>query len=241
MARKRKIKSKKKYIGTHVSISGGMWNAVKSSVAIGGHAFALFLGSQRSWMRPALDTAAAVTFQEVCAQHVFDPIHILPRGSYLMNCHSPKEGLCYQPMLVDELRHCSALGLSHFNFHPGASIDSTPEKCMEKIDQAINPCLLENMSGQGSTIGGEFSELGSIIDRVRDKTRVGVCLDTCHASTAGKLGCHLDREIVNEPRLDNIPLILDTPGFEFAEQIELLTSICEKRRRIKHLLDGSYY
>uniref|UniRef100_A0A673JKX9 Si:ch211-141o9.10 n=1 Tax=Sinocyclocheilus rhinocerous TaxID=307959 RepID=A0A673JKX9_9TELE len=246
MARKRKIKSKKKYIGPHVSISGGIWNAVKSSVAIGGHAFALFLGSQSSWMRPALDTAAAVKFQEACAQHVFDTIHILPCGSYLMNCGSPKEDVFSksQAMLVDELRHCSALGLSHFNFHPGASIDSTPEKCMEKIAQAINQAhqqtpavitVLENMSGQGSTIGGEFSELGSIIDRVRDKTRVGVCLDTCHAFAAGKL------EIVNEPRLDNIPLILDTPGFEFAEQIELLYSICEKRRRIKHLLDGSYY
>jgi len=61
---------------------------------MGGHAFALFLGSQRSWTRPALDPAAAVKFQIACAQHGFDPIHILPHGSYLMNCGSPKEGLC---------------------------------------------------------------------------------------------------------------------------------------------------
>ncbi|KTF93813.1 hypothetical protein cypCar_00033830 [Cyprinus carpio] len=259
-SRKRKIKPKKKYIGAHVSISGGIWKAVESSVAIGGHAFALFLGSQRSWTRPALDTAAAVKFQEACAQHGFDPIHILPHGSYLMNCGSPKEDVFSksQTMLVDELSRCSALGLSQFNFHPGASLDSTPEKCMEKIAQAINHAhqqtpavitVLENMSGQGSTIGGQFSELRSIIDRVRDKTRVGVCLDTCHAFAAGKLGCHLDRhedigcgqigitafrEIVNEPRLDNIPLILETPGrpgFEYAEQIELLYSLCEKKTK----------
>ncbi|KAL1264306.1 hypothetical protein QQF64_004661 [Cirrhinus molitorella] len=295
MSRKRKIKPKKKYIGAHVSMSGGIWKAVESSVAMGGHAFALFLGSQRSWTRPALDTAAAVKFQEACAQHGFDPMHILPHGSYLMNCGSPKEDVFSksQAMLVDELSRCSALGLSQFNFHPGASIDSTPENCMEKIAQAINHAhqqtpavitVLENMSGQGSTIGGQFSELKSIIDRVRDKTRVGVCLDTCHAFAAGydisppggvknildefdrvvglhylraihlndskgKLGCHLDRhedigrgqigitafrEIVNEPRLDNIPMILETPGrpgFEYAEQIELLYSLCGKKAK----------
>ncbi|MEQ2235898.1 hypothetical protein ILYODFUR_006876 [Ilyodon furcidens] len=142
--------------------------------------------------------------------------------------------------------------------------------------------VLENMSGQGSTVGGKFSELKSIIDKVRDQRRVGVCLDTCHAFAAGydlaaeggvtamldqfdqevglrhlkavhlndskgKLGCNLDRhedigkgnigisafrDIVNEPRLDNIPLILETPerpGFEYAEQIELLYSLCEKK------------
>uniref|UniRef100_A0A671LJT9 Xylose isomerase-like TIM barrel domain-containing protein n=1 Tax=Sinocyclocheilus anshuiensis TaxID=1608454 RepID=A0A671LJT9_9TELE len=188
-------------------------------MAIRGHAFALFLGSQRSWMRPALDTAAAVKFQEACAQHVFDPIHILPRGSYLMNCGSPKEDVFSksQAMLVDELKTLQCTGWVIF-FLSFLSI---------------------------------FSELGSIIDRVRDKTRVGVCLDTCHAFAAGmaaiwtsmKTYCFFTafREIVNEPRLDNIPLILDTPGFEFAEQIELLYSICEKRRRIKQLLDGSYY
>ncbi|TRZ02262.1 hypothetical protein DNTS_034035 [Danionella cerebrum] len=186
----------KKFIGAHVSISGGIWKAVDSSVAMGGHAFALFLGSQRSWTRPALTSAAADAFKKNCTKHGFDALHILPHGSYLMNCGSPKEDVfCKsQAMLVDELSRCSALGLKLFNFHPGASIDSSPEKCMEKIAQAINHAhqqtpavitVLENMSGQGSTIGGQFSELKTIIDRVRDKTRVGVCLDTCHAFAAG--------------------------------------------------------
>lgn len=73
--------------------SGGIWKAVESSVAMGGHAFALFLGSQRSWTRPVLDSKAAVKFQQACAEHGFSPMHILPHGSYLMNCGSPKEGL----------------------------------------------------------------------------------------------------------------------------------------------------
>ncbi|KAM4624111.1 putative endonuclease 4 [Polymixia lowei] len=284
----------KKYIGAHVSIQGGIWKAVESCTEMGGSSFALFLGSQRSWKRPALDLSAAAMFQEQCALQGFDPAHILPHGSYLMNCGSPKEDVFEksQAMLVDELSRCSALGLSLYNFHPGSSLGVTStEHCIERIAGAINHShqqipsvvtVLENMSGQGSTVGGRFSELRSIIDRVRDQSRVGVCLDTCHAFSAGydlsaeggvkamldefdktvghqylramhlndskgKLGCHLDRhedigkgqigisafrDVVNEPRLDNIPLILETPGrpgFEYAEQIKLLYSLCENK------------
>uniref|UniRef100_A0A1A8MUT1 Xylose isomerase-like TIM barrel domain-containing protein n=5 Tax=Nothobranchius TaxID=28779 RepID=A0A1A8MUT1_9TELE len=283
-----------KYIGAHVGIQGGIWKAVESCVEMGGYSFALFLGSQRSWKRPALDQKAAEKFQEQRCQHGFDPAHILPHGSYLMNCGSPKDDVFEksQALLVDELNRCSLLGLSLYNFHPGSSLGTiTTEQCVDKIAGAINHAhqqtpsvvtVLENMSGQGSTVGGKFSELKSIIHKVRDQTRVGVCLDTCHAFAAGydlaaeggvtamldefdqevglhylraihlndskgKLGCHLDRhedigkgnigisafrDIVNEPRLDNIPLILETPGrpgFEYPEQIELLYSLCETK------------
>ncbi|XP_062381552.1 probable endonuclease 4 isoform X2 [Sardina pilchardus] len=286
-----KAREGNKYIGAHVSIAGGIWKAVEASVEMKGRSFALFLGSQRSWKRPPLDSAAAVKFQEACSAHGFSPNHILPHGSYLMNCGSPKQDVFEksQAMLVDELSRCSALGLTQFNLHPGACMGASTEQCLDRIAQAINHAhqqipsvitVLENMSGQGSTVGGQFSELKGIIDRVRDQSRVGVCLDTCHAFAAGhdisvsggvkvmleefdklvglqylrafhlndskgKLGCHLDRhedigrgqiglqtfrEIVNEPLLDNIPLILETPGrpgFEYAEQIELLYSLCE--------------
>ncbi|XP_048870981.1 probable endonuclease 4 isoform X8 [Brienomyrus brachyistius] len=290
--RKSKRGGVKKFIGAHMSISGGIWHAVQDSLTIGGRSFGLFLGSQRSWQRPPLDGTAAAKFREACARHSFEPAYILPHGSYLMNCGSPKQDVFEksQAMLVDELNRCSALGLSLFNLHPGASLGSiTTEQCIEKIAQAINHAhrqtsgvvtVLENMSGQGSTVGGQLSELRGIIDKVRDKSRVGVCLDTCHAFAAGYdlsatggvksvleefdkivglqylravhlndskggLGCNLDRhedigrgkiglatfrDIVNEPLLDNIPLILETPGrpgFEYAEQIALLYSLCE--------------
>nr|XP_020476037.1 uncharacterized protein LOC109971857 isoform X1 [Monopterus albus] len=291
---RRKDCGNKKYIGAHVGIQGGIWKAVDACIEVGGSSFALFLGSQRSWKRPALDQKAADRFREQCILHGFNPAHILPHGSYLMNCGSPKEDVFEksQALLVEELGRCTILGLNLYNFHPGSSLGSiTTEQCVDKIAGAINHAhqqtpvvvtVLENMSGQGSTVGGKFSELKSIIDRVRDQSRVGVCLDTCHAFAAGydlsaeggvkamlnefdqevglhylraihlndskgKLGCNLDRhedigkgcigisafrDIVNEPRLDNIPLILETPGrpgFEYAEQIELLYSFCEKQ------------
>lgn len=292
--RTRKHRGNTTYIGAHVGIRGGIWKAVESCTEMGGSSFALFLGSQRSWKRPALDHAAAAKFRDLCSAQEFDPAHILPHGPYLMNCGSPKEDVFEksQALLVDELSRCSLLGLTLYNFHPGSSLGSiTTEQCVDKIAGAINHAhkqtpavvtVLENMSGQGSTVGGKFSELKSIIDKVRDQTRVGVCLDTCHAFAAGydlaaeggvkamfdefdkdvglhylkaihlndskgKLGCNLDRhedigkghigisafrDIVNEPRLNNIPLILETPGrpgFEYAEQIELLYSLCEKK------------
>lgn len=290
----RKSHKNRTYIGAHVGIQGGIWKAVDSCTEMGGKCFALFLGSQRSWKRPPLDLKAAEKFREQRSLQGFDPVHIVPHGSYLMNCGSPKEDVFEksQALLVDELSRCSILGLHLYNFHPGSSLGSiTTEQCMGKIADAINHAhrqtpavvtVLENMCGQGSTLGGKFSELKGIIDKVRDQTRVGVCLDTCHAFAAGydlaskggvkamldeldqevgleylkavhlndskgKLGCNLDRhedigkghigisafgDIVNEPRLDNIPMILETPGrpgFEYAEQIELLYSLCKKR------------
>ncbi|MBN3308543.1 APN1 lyase, partial [Amia calva] len=282
----------RKFVGAHMSIAGGLWRAVSDSVSVGGRSFALFLGSQRSWRRPPLQEEVVCRFREACAEHGFEPHHILPHGSYLMNCGSPKQEVFEksQLLLVEDLSRCSRLGLSHYNLHPGASLNEiTTELCLQHIAEAINHAhqqtpgvvtVLENMSGQGSVVGGQFSDLRGVIDRVRDQSRVAVCLDTCHAFAAGydlsavggvgtvlgefdrvvglrylaalhlndskgKLGCHLDRhedigrgqigiaafqDIMNDPRLDGIPMILETPGrpgFEYAEQIELLYSLCK--------------
>ncbi|TMS21901.1 putative endonuclease 4 [Larimichthys crocea] len=124
--RRRKHRANKKYIGAHVGIQGGIWKAVESCTEMGGCSFALFLGSQRSWKRPALDPKAAAKFQEQCSLQEFDSAHILPHGSYLMNCGSPKEDVFEksQAMLVDELSRCSLLGLNLYNFHPGSSLGS---------------------------------------------------------------------------------------------------------------------
>ena len=186
-----------KYIGAHVSISDGIWKALQTSTDIGGRSFALFMGSQRSWTRPPLSATAAAKFREQCKLHGFDPAHIVPHGSYLMNCGSPKRDVLEksQAMLIDELERCHDLGLRLYNFHPGSSLGTiSTEKCLEKIAGAINHAhrqvpkvvtVLENMCCQGYTVGGKFSELRAIIDRVRDQSRVAVCLDTCHAFAAG--------------------------------------------------------
>ncbi|MGH0164802.1 UNVERIFIED_CONTAM: hypothetical protein FKN15_071945 [Acipenser sinensis] len=219
--------ARRKLIGAHRSIAGGLWNAVQGSVTIGGCVFGMFLGSQRSWKSRPLDENAVDRFRQACSQHGFTPDRILPHGSYLLNCGSPKPGE-YQPsppggdrqdiaeqyhlappggdryrkdvyeksraMLIDGLKRCEQLGLTMFNFHPGSTLhDITVEECLDRIADSINHAhqhttgvmtVIENMSCQGNTVGGKFSELRGIIDRVKDKSRIGVCLDTCHAFAA---------------------------------------------------------
>lgn len=186
-----------KLVGAHVSISGGIQNAVSEALAIGAKAFGLFLRSQRQWVSKPLEEKTAELFKEACVRGNFSPNVILPHGIYLMNCGSPDDGTLAKSRetLVDELKRCEKLGLTLYNFHPGSTCGKiTVEECLDRIAESIDQAhsqtnfvvtVLENMSCQGNTIGGKFEELRGIIDRVKDKSRMGVCIDTCHAFAAG--------------------------------------------------------
>lgn len=188
---------KNKYIGAHVSISGSLCNAISDAVLLGARAFGMFLKSQRQWSSKPLEKEDAEIFKTYLKESDFSPAMVVPHGSYLMNCGSPvRETLeKSRAMLVDELKRCEMLGLEIFNFHPGSSCGEIPtEESICLIAESINIALaqtehvtavIENMSCQGYTVGGKFSELAAIIERVKDKSRVGVCLDTCHMFAAG--------------------------------------------------------
>lgn len=185
------------FVGAHCSGAGGLHNAVTNAIAMKAKSFALFLRSQRTWNSKPFDPEVAVKFKTLCELHGYSPNHILPHGSYLVNLGSPKPDLREKSfnLLKEELERCSELGLNMFNIHPGSSCgEISREMCIEYIAEGINRVLevtsgvkvvLENMSGQGHTIGGDFRELRAIIEKVDDKSRVGVCLDTCHAMAAG--------------------------------------------------------
>ncbi|OWF55917.1 uncharacterized protein LOC110453847 [Mizuhopecten yessoensis] len=186
-----------KRVGPHVSIAGGLYKAVDTAVFYGAKAFGLFLKSQRQWnAKPLLDKDAE-KFKDAYQAAGFSPGDILPHGSYLMNCGSsnPETLQKSRDTLVDELQRCEKLGLTLYNFHPGSSCgDITTDKSLALIAESINMAhtktkfvitVIENMSCQGNTVGGKFPELKAIIDKVKDKSRIGVCLDTCHAFAAG--------------------------------------------------------
>lgn len=186
-----------KLVGAHVSISGGIQNAVSEALKIGAKAFGLFLRSQRQWKSKPLEDKAAELFKQACERGGFSARAILPHGIYLMNCGSPEEETLAKSRetLVEELKRCEKLDLTLYNFHPGSTCGKiTVEECIDRIAESINGAhlqtnhvvtVLENMSCQGNTVGGKFEELREIIDRVKDKSRVGVCIDTCHAFAAG--------------------------------------------------------
>ena len=157
-----------KLIGAHVSISGGIQNAVAEALAIGAKAFGLFLRSQRQWVSKPLEDKAAELFREACVQANFSPDAILPHGIYLMNCGSPEEETLgkSRATLVDELKRCEKLGLTLYNFHPGSTCGKiSVDECLDRIAESVNQAhketkhvitVLENMSCQGNTVGRIF-------------------------------------------------------------------------------------
>ena len=186
-----------KYIGAHVSASGGVEFAPVNAHEIGANAFALFTKNQRQWIGKPLTAESIRLFKENCEKYGFLPEYILPHDSYLINLgHPEKEGLeKSRAAFLDEMQRCEQLGLKLLNFHPGSHLNKiSVEECLDRVAESINLTLdktkgvtavIENTAGQGSNVGSEFWQLRYIIDRVEDKNRVGVCLDTCHSFTAG--------------------------------------------------------
>jgi len=186
-----------KYIGAHVSASGGVENAPLNAAEIGAKAFALFTKNQRQWKSSPLTKSSIKLFRENCEKHGYQPFQILPHDSYLINLGHPEaEGLeKSREAFLDELQRCEQLGLDRLNFHPGGSLQKIgEEECLLRIAESINLTLdktrgvtavIENTAGQGSNLGHKFEQIRFIIDHVEDKSRVGVCIDTCHSFAAG--------------------------------------------------------
>lgn len=277
-----------KYIGAHVSAGGGVENAPLNAQKIGAKAFAIFTKNQKQWKSAPLAESSIIKFKENCRIHGFQPEYILPHDGYLINPGSPDPEMLAKSReaLLDEMQRCEQLGLAMLNFHPGAHLNKVSEEdCMNTIAESINlilqktkgvAAIIENTAGQGSALGHRFEHLKYIIDRVEDKTRVGVCFDTCHAYAAGYdikseegyartfrdfdsiiglnylrgfhlndakkgLGSRVDRHesigkgdlgpetfarIMNDPRFDNMPIILETPDEElWAEEIGWLYGV----------------
>lgn len=280
-----------KFVGAHVSAAGGVFNAPLNAMAIGARAFALFTKNQKQWAAKPLDDETIALFKANLAKSGILPKHILPHDSYLINLGHPEEDKRQKSLeaFIDEVQRCSQLGLDRLNFHPGSHLKQiSEEECIDRIAMSMNEAIrvtegvtlvIENTAGQGSNLGWRFEHLSAIIERIEDKSRVGVCIDTCHMFTAGydirtreaydatwaefdtivgfkylkgmhindskpDLGSHVDRHdslgkgkigldafgfIMNDPRMDDIPLVLETIDETiWAQEIELLYSLQER-------------
>ena len=186
-----------KHIGAHVSTSGGVENAPVNAAAIKANAFALFTKNQRQWVSAPLSEKSIASFKKKTEEILVDPAYILPHDSYLINLGHPEtEGLeKSRAAFLDEMQRCEQLGLKLLNFHPGSHLKKiSVDDCLARIAESINITLsktsgvcavIENTAGQGSNVGNRFEEIAQIISMVDDKSRVGVCIDTCHTFAAG--------------------------------------------------------
>lgn len=183
--------------GAHVSASGGVENAPLNAVAIGANAFALFTKNQKQWHSAPLSAQSIEAFKNNCQKHGFAADSILPHDSYLINLGHPETEALERSRsaFVDEMKRCEILGLNRLNFHPGSHLGGISEtECLARIAESINIALdrtkgvtavIENTAGQGTNVGYKFEHLAQIIDKVEDRSRVGICIDTCHAFTSG--------------------------------------------------------
>lgn len=186
-----------KYIGAHVSASGGVDQAVIRAHEIEATAFALFTKNQRQWKAAPLSAQVIDAFKTACDQYNFSAAQILPHDSYLINLGHPVMDALEKSReaFIDEMQRAEQLGLTLLNFHPGSHLQQIDEDaCLKRIAESINIALdkthnvvavIENTAGQGSNLGFRFEHLAAIIDHVEDKSRVGVCIDTCHAFAGG--------------------------------------------------------
>ena len=277
-----------KLIGAHVSASNGVSQAPINAHAIGADAFALFTRNPSRWASKPISEKEAIAFKENCEKYGYTSNKILPHDSYLINLGAPEAEKLEKSReaFLDEMQRCEQLGLTMLNFHPGSHLNMMPaDDCLDLIAASINLTLektsgvkavIENTAGQGSNLGFSFEQIAHIIDKVEDKSRVGVCIDSCHAFAAGYnlstidgyadtwrrfdeiigfkylSGMHLndtkkglaskvDRHetlgngvlgadffsfLMNDPRMDNIPLILETPDESiWAQEIAWLKSL----------------
>ncbi len=227
-----------KYIGAHVSASGGVENAPLNAHQIGATAFALFTKNQRQWFAPALTEKSIATFKARCAEYGYTAAQILPHDSYLINLGSPEAESLEKSRnsFVEEMRRCEQLGLDRLNFHPGSHLKKISEEdCLKVIAESINIALdktngviavLENTAGQGTNVGYRFEHLRTIIDLVDDKSRVGVCIDTQHAFASGY-------DLLSEVGFDEVWRHFDEViGFEYLKGMHLNDSKKELASRV---------
>ncbi|MBM3436025.1 MAG: deoxyribonuclease IV [Bacteroidetes bacterium] len=227
-----------KFIGAHVSASGGVENAPVNAHNIGAKAFALFTKNQKQWFSKPLTSENISLFRENCEKFGYSPAHILPHDSYLINLGNPvNENLAMsRKSFLDEIHRCELLGLQLINFHPGAHLmQITEEECLRLIAESINiaidkskgvTAVIENTAGQGSHVGYKFEHLKFIIDQVEDKNRIGICLDTCHSFTAGY---EIRSEEGYKKTFEDFELIV---GFKYLKGIHLNDSKKEFASRV---------
>ena len=294
-----------KFVGAHVSASGGVDNAPLNAMKIGAKAFALFTKNQRQWVAKPLESKTIDAFHVNLESSGILAKHILAHDSYLINLGHPEADKLEKSRdaFVDELERCRILGLDRLNFHPGSHLVKVAKKdpaysdklmqaelgCLDLIGDSLNRAIeatkdsavklvIENTAGQGSNLGYRFEHLAHIIDKVEDKSRVGICLDTCHTFTGGydlrtreaydetmdafgrivgfeylmgmhindskpPLGSRVDRHhslgqgeigwdtfkfIMNDVRMNDIPLILETIDESiWKEEIDALYALVE--------------
>ncbi|KKA01588.1 DNA-(apurinic or apyrimidinic site) lyase 1 [Hanseniaspora uvarum DSM 2768] len=221
-----RLKNSKYLFGAHVSAAGGISKSVDNARNIGCNSFALFLKSPRKWESKPYTQEEIDLFKEKCKKFNYDPRkHILPHGQYFINLANPEKEKAEKSYasFLDDLQRCESLDIGLYNFHPGSSLKGDHETQLKQLASYINKAIketsfvkvvLENMAGTGNLVGSDLKDLKYVIDLIEDKSRVGVCIDTCHTFAAGY-------DLVDKSYDEFWKTFEDVIGFEYLSAIHL--------------------
>lgn len=183
-------------LGSHMSIAGGVFNALISGQELGCTTIQIFTKSNNQWKARPLTASEISEFRTKQKEYQISPV--VAHDSYLINAASPDKALQKKSMeaLLVELQRCEALGISYLVMHPGSHVGTGEKEGIKRIAEAINwvhsetkdftvQIALETTAGQGTNLGYRFEQLAEIMDLTEQKKRLAVCLDTCHIFAAG--------------------------------------------------------
>jgi len=182
-------------LGAHMSIAGGVDKAIERGAGIGCEAIQIFTKNTNQWRAKPLDAGEIQRFHELQRRHNIFPV--VGHAAYLINLASPDDALWERSLnaFVVELERAEQLGLPGLVIHPGAHMGAGEEAGLARVAEAINRAFqqvpgrvevwLETTAGQGTVLGGSFSQLRAILERVHQPARMGLCLDTAHVAAAG--------------------------------------------------------
>lgn len=182
------------YIGNHTSSSKGYVAMARQIIKNGGNTFAFFTRNPRGGKAKAIDETDIQNFLVLAQENHFGKI--VAHAPYTLNACAAKEELrtFARETFADDLRRMEYTPGNYYNFHPGSHVGQGSEIGIQKIAEILNDVLteeqtttvlLETMSGKGTEVGRNFEELRKILNLVEKKSKMGICLDTCHVWDGG--------------------------------------------------------
>jgi deoxyribonuclease IV len=187
---------KKLLLGAHMSISGGVFNAIEHGLNTGCASIQIFTKNNNQWRAKPLADEEIEKFLTAQKESGISPV--VAHTAYLINLATPGDEIYQKSLaaLIDEIERADKLKIADLVLHPGSPLDQGVEYGMKKIIDSLNYCIektpdaktrvaLECTAGQGSHLGFKFEQIAEMIDGVEDKNRVSVCVDTCHIFAAG--------------------------------------------------------
>lgn len=190
------MKDKKLLIGSHVSFTNNkqLLGSTEEALSYGSNTFMFYTGAPQNTKRSPIKDELTYEAYKLMKENNIDLEKVIIHAPYIVNLGNLENFDFSVSFLKEEVRRAATLGIKNVVLHPGASVDYTKEEAIQSIIDGLNLILdnnldvticLETMAGKGTEIGRNIEEIKTIIDGVKFKNKIGVCLDTCHLSDSG--------------------------------------------------------